>query len=373
MVNQIQESSLQVLHGVYATIYAPWWYRLLGAKVGREAELSTALGVVPDMLTLGDETFIADAVMLGDEEINGGWMTMQRTEISRRSFIGNGAYIPDGTTVPENVLIGVLSRVPESGAMQSGDTWLGSPPINLPAREVVTGFSEALTFSPSGIRRLGRGLIEAFRIMAPHALVIAFGYDIVLNVMPQAGAGQWLDVAISLTQAGLLFGPLTFVFVAVFKWVLLGRYRQRAEPMWTPFVWVSEAVTNMYEGIAVPNFLRYLRGTPWLPIALGLLGSRIGKGVYMDTTDITEFDCVRIGDYSELNALTCPQTHLFEDRVMKIDDVIIGSKVYIAPRSTVLYSAHVEDGAWLGPFTLVMKGEHIPSNSAWRGCPAAPK
>jgi len=142
--------------------------------------------------------------------------------------------------------------------------------------------------------------------------------------------------------------------------------------MWTPFVWLSEAATNMYEGIAVPNFMRYLRGTPWLPIAFRLLGCRIGKGVYLDTTDITEFDCVSIGSHSELNALSCPQTHLFEDRVMKVDDVVIGERVYIAPRSTVLYSATVADGAHLGPFTLVMKGESIPGMSAWRGCPAAP-
>ena len=35
--------------------------------------------------------------------------------------------------------------------------------------------------------------------------------------------------------------------------------------------------------------MRYLRGTPWLPLAFNLLGCRIGKGVYLDTTDITEF------------------------------------------------------------------------------------
>jgi non-ribosomal peptide synthetase-like protein len=142
--------------------------------------------------------------------------------------------------------------------------------------------------------------------------------------------------------------------------------------MWTPFVWLSEAVTNLYEGIAVPNFMRYLRGTPWLPIALNLLGSRIGRGVYLDTTDITEFDCVTIGDYSELNALACPQTHLFEDRIMKIDHVRIGSRVYMGPRSAVLYSAVVGDNAKLGALTLVMKGEHIPAATGWRGCPAAP-
>ena len=142
--------------------------------------------------------------------------------------------------------------------------------------------------------------------------------------------------------------------------------------MWTPFVWLSEAATNLYEGIAVPWFLRYLRGTPWLGDAFNLLGAKVGRGVYLDTTDMTEFDCVHIGDHSELNALCCPQTHLFEDRVMKIDHVKIGSRVTLGPRCTVLYGAQVGDGAQLGPLTLVMKGESIPAGTRWHGLPASP-
>lgn len=371
-VNQIQEASLHVLHGVYATVYSPFWYRLLGAKVGRDTEISTALGLVPDMLTLGEGAFIADAVLLGDEAIDGGWLTLQPTHIGNRSFVGNGAYIPDGTRLPENVLIGVMSRPPEQGKVQSGDTWLGSPPIRLPARETLQGYPESLTFRPSFYRRLVRGLIEAFRIVAPHALVISAGYGIVLAAMPAASSERWWDVAAQLALDGMLFGGACFVFVALFKWVLIGRYTQRATPMWTPFVWLSEAATNMYEGLVVPNFMRYLRGTPWLPLAFNLLGCRIGRGVYMDTTDITEFDCVSIGDDSEINALVCPQTHLFEDRIMKIDHVHIGQKVNIGPRSIVLYGAQVGDGAQLGPMTLIMKGERIPEASGWAGNPAEP-
>lgn len=372
LVNQIQESSLAVLHSIYATVYSAPWYRLLGARVGKETELSTALGVVPDILTLGDECFIADAVMLGDEHIDGGWMTVKPTVVSRRSFVGNGAYVPDGTTVPENVLVGVMSAVPRNATMRESDTWLGSPPLHLPAREVVSGFPEHLTFRPSRWRKLGRGLVEAFRIAAPHALVIAVGYAIVLDAMPLAEAERWGAVALDLAVAGVLFGFATFLFVALFKWLAVGRYRQHAVPMWTPFVWLSEAATNMYEGIAVPWFLRYLRGTPWLSDALNLLGARIGRGVYLDTTDLTEFDCVTIGAHSELNALCCPQTHLFEDRVMKIDHVRIGSRVTLGPRCTVLYGARVGDGAQLGPLTLVMKGESIPAQTRWHGLPATP-
>ncbi|MBK6867592.1 MAG: amino acid adenylation domain-containing protein [Burkholderiales bacterium] len=372
LVNLIQEASLAVLHGIYATIYSAAWYRLLGAKVGKETELSTALGVVPDMLTLGDECFIADAVMLGDEHIDGGWVTVQPTVVSRRSFVGNGAYVPDGTTIPENVLIGVMSAVPRNATMKDGDTWLGSPPIHLPAREVVSGFPEHLTFTPSPWRKLGRGLVEAFRIAAPHALVIAAGYAIVLDAMPLAEEDRWGAVALDLCVGGVMFGIATFVFIALFKWLTVGRYQRRAVPMWTPFVWLSEAATNMYEGITVPWFLRYLRGTPWLSDAFKLLGADIGRGVYLDTTDLTEFDCVTIGAHSELNALCCPQTHLFEDRVMKVDHVRIGSRVTLGARCTVLYGASVADGAQLGPLTLVMKGENIPAHTRWHGLPAAP-
>ena len=371
LVNQIQESSLNVLHGVYATVYAPFWYRMLGAKVGKGAEISTALGVVPDMLTLGDETFIADAVLLGDEQIDRGWMTMHPTVVSRRSFVGNGAYIPDGTVLPENVLIGVHTCAPDNAQMKNGDTWLGSPPINLPAREEVKGFPESLTFKPSVMRRIGRTLVETFRIIAPHAMVIAVGYTVVLDLMPLAGEDRWAEVLYYLVASGLLYGVGSFVFVLVLKWLLIFRYKKASVPMWTPFVWLSEGITNLYEGIAVPNFMRYLRGTPWLPLAFNLLGCKIGRGVYMDTTDITEFDCVSIGDHSEINALACPQTHLFEDRVMKIDHVSIGERVYMGPRSAVLYSAVVGNDASLGALTLVMKGEFIPANSHWRGCPAA--
>ncbi len=372
LVSHIQEASLNVLSGLYATVYAPLWYRLLGAKVGRDAEISTAQGVIPDMLTLGDETFIADAVMLGDEQVDGGWMRIQPTVVSHRSFVGNGSYIPDGTTLPENVLIGVHSRAPANAEIVSGDTWLGSPPINLPAREQVSGYPEHLTFRPSPWRRLARGMIEGLRIVLPHATVIAVGYTVMMDLMPVAQAQRWGAVFGYLALIGLAYSLGNYLLVAALKWLAVGRYRQRSEAMWTPFVWLSEGITSLYEGMAAPNFMSYLRGTPWLPLAFRGLGCKIGRGVYMDTTDITEFDCVSIGDHSELNAGACPQTHLFEDRVMKIDQVLIGAQVYMGPRSSVLYSAKVGDGARLGPLTLVMKGECIPASTSWVGCPAAP-
>ena len=143
--------------------------------------------------------------------------------------------------------------------------------------------------------------------------------------------------------------------------------------MWTPFVWMSEAITDLYESLAVPNFLNILLGTPMLPWALRLLGAKIGKKVWLNTTDLTEYDCVSIGDEAELNALSGPQTHLFEDRVMKIGHVAIGARVTVGARSIILYDTLVGDDARLGPLTLVAKGERLPAASGWEGAPAAPR
>lgn len=372
LANQIQECSLQIMHGVYATVYAPMWYRLLGAKVGKNAEISTAMGVVPDMLTLGDDTFIADAVMLGDDEVDGGWMTLQPTEIGNRSFVGNGAYVPDGTELPENVLIGVQSRTPSNDAIREGDTWMGSPSLRLPARETITGFPEHLTFNPSWKRRLARATIEAMRIVLPLALTIGVGYLIVLESFRDVGNDSIAAFLEDLAIGGLIYGFGAFLLVFTLKWLLIGRYQPRAVPMWTSFVWLSEAVTNLYEAIAVPNFVDLLRGTPMIVPVLRLLGAKIGRGAYLDSTDITEFDCAEIGDHAEINAWAGPQTHLFEDRIMKIGRVRIGANTTIRSRSTVLYDAEVGDGALLGPLTLVLKGERIPPASAWLGSPAQP-
>jgi len=57
---------------------------------------------------------------------------------------------------------------------------------------------------------------------------------------------------------------------------------------------------------------------------------------------------------------------------MKIGHVIIGDRVSVSARSIILYHAEVGHDAYLGPLTLVMKGEQIPPSSAWTGSPAVP-
>jgi non-ribosomal peptide synthetase-like protein len=137
-------------------------------------------------------------------------------------------------------------------------------------------------------------------------------------------------------------------------------------------VWLSEAVTSTYESLAVPFLLDFTKGTPWLPFLLRLFGVKTGKRVWMNTTDITEHDMVTIGDDTAMNEDCGPQTHLFEDRVMKVGNIKIGKRCSIGARSIILYDSETGDDVNIDALSLVMKGESLQPDTQWIGSPVRP-
>src|SRR5437870_11123979 len=113
-----------------------------------------------------------------------------------------------------------------------------------------------------------------------------------------------------------------------------------------------------------------LTGTPFLPWYFRLLGARIGRRVYLETTDFSEFDLATIGAEAALNADCTIQTHLFEDRVMKMSHIVIGPRCTVGSGALVLYDTEMEEGAALGDLSLLMKGEVLPAGTRWEGVPA---
>jgi len=122
-----------------------------------------------------------------------------------------------------------------------------------------------------------------------------------------------------------------------------------------------------------PLAIEPLKGTSLLPWFFRLLGARIGRRVYLETTDMTEFDLVEIGDRTVINHDVTLQTHLFEDRVLKVSRLQIGADCEIGRSSVVLCDSRMEEGSRLDALSLVMKGETLPAGTAWVGIPALRK
>jgi len=371
LVEQLLALSVETAGPLHSTIFLKPWYRALGAKLGRFVELSNVTTSSPDLLDIGDDCTIADEVSLGAARVERGWLTLAPVRLERRSFIGNGAVVPAGTVIGEGSLIGVLTVPPEDKrfASRKGASWLGSPPIFLARRQPATGRSEQSTFRPTRLRQWARGCFELLRISLPGA-----GFVIATVGVIDAVLSLWEPIGPAVT---LCLFPAIYAFycavvilaVVPLKWLVVGRYQPFEKPCWSAFVWRLEFVNALFEFLASPIGLETLEGTPLLPWYLRLMGCRIGKGVYIETTGFLEFDLTEVGDRAMLNKACILQTHLFEDRVMKGSGLKVGADCEIGTDAIVLYDTEMKGGARLGPLSLVMKGEVLPAGRLWIGSP----
>ena len=370
--DQLMGLSLEVLGTLYTTLYLRPWLRALGARIGPRSEISTIYLVHPDLLTAGAECFLADDVLVGAPRVRSGWISIGRARAGERVFIGNSAVLPAGTMLGSNVLVGTLSMPPErpQDQLRDGAAWFGSPAIRLPERQRSGNFLETQTYRPAGHLVALRLFIEFFRVILPSTLFVVLA-SLIMNatdiLQDYVGLGWWL-LMLPLLYVGA--GVLAVLATVILKKVLVGRYKADEKPLWCDFVWRTELVTGVYENLSVLFFLDLLRGTPFIAWVFRLLGLRIGQRCYVDTTWFTEFDLVEIGDEAALNENANVQTHLFEDRVLKMGRVRVGKRCAIGAMSTVLYDTEMGEGSSLGDLSLLMKGESLPAGTRWHGIPS---
>ncbi|MEI6680684.1 MAG: Pls/PosA family non-ribosomal peptide synthetase, partial [Mariniphaga sp.] len=369
--DQLMKLSLQVLGTLYTTLYLQIWFRMLGVKMGKRVEISTVEFISPDLLVTGDECFLADSVSVGASVVRNGYIRIAKTYIGNRTFVGNSAVISPDTRLGNDVLVGVLSKVSEKDLpAKDGTSWFGSQAVFLPKRDINRDFSAERTYKPTRKLFILRYSIEFFRVVLPAILFITFA-SLIANIT------SYLQVEKDLWELVLLFpimylgaGIMGTVIMTIFKWVIIGRYIPDNKPLWSSYVWRSELVTGLYENFLVLFFLNMLTGTPFIKYPLRMMGCKIGKKVCIYTTQITEFDLVRMGDYSVANDNCTLQTHLFEDRVMKMSYVDIGKECSIGGMAVVLYDSKMENRSVLEPLSVLMKSETLPANTIFIGAPA---
>ncbi|MFE0460713.1 Pls/PosA family non-ribosomal peptide synthetase [Kitasatospora sp. NPDC058965] len=359
-VSQLMDLARERLFPLYAGLVTPFWLRLLGMKVGRRAEVSTVLAL-PSLTTVGDGAFLADDTLIAPYELGGGWLRIGRAEIGRRAFLGNSGMTAPGRAVPDRGLVGVLSATPKKA--KKGSSYLGLPPVKLPRAAEAADLS--LTYEPPTRLLWARGLVELARLV-PVLCSVALT---VLTVAALAALGSPLTMALLSGVVLLAAGLLGCAVSAAAKWLLVGRFRAVEHPLWSSFVWRNELADTFTEVLAVPWLVGRVPGTALLVLWLRALGARIGRGVWCESYWLPEADLVTLGDGVTINRGCVLQTHLFHDRIMRMDTVDLREGATLGPGGIVLPGSTVGARSTLGPASLVMRAESVPSDTRWLGNP----
>ncbi|AGB26112.1 amino acid adenylation enzyme/thioester reductase family protein [Mycobacterium sp. JS623] len=363
---RLMDAARDYLFPIYASLLTPWWLRVLGAKVGRGTEISTAL-LVPKFTVVEDGAFLADDTMVASYELGGGWIHVAKTTIGKRAFLGNSGITQPGRRVPDDGLVAVLSATPHKA--KAGSSWLGSPPVRL--RRNPTAADVLRTFHPSLRLKILRSLVETCRLI-PMIVTFAIGVAVLSAVQWLAMEIGWGWTAVASGVVLLTAGAFAGGVAVIAKWVLVGRITAIEHPLWSSFVWRNEVSDTFVETVAAPWFARAASGTPVMNLWLRALGAKIGRGVWCETYWLPEADLVTLEKGATVNRGCVVQTHLFHDRIMRMDTVVLEQGSTLGTHCVALPAARIGAGATVGPASLVMRGDEVPPSTRWQGNPIAP-
>jgi non-ribosomal peptide synthetase-like protein len=79
-----------------------------------------------------------------------------------------------------------------------------------------------------------------------------------------------------------------------------------------------------------------------------------------------------LGRGSTVNRGCVVQTHLFHDRIMRMDAVVLEHGATLGPHGVALPSARLGAGVTVGPASLVVRGDEVPKSTRWQGNPIRP-
>jgi len=355
------------LFPLYSSALTPVWLRALGARIGTGVEASTVL-MIPKFTWVNDDAFLADDTLVGGYELGGGWIRVEHVKIGKRAFVGNSGMAAPGRRVPKESLVAVLSAAPRRTAAKAHSSWMGSPPTKL--RRTSSSADTSRTYAPPTRLKVARGVVETGRLLPMLCAVVLYG-GTGLALLALLRLHLWLAVLLAgpvLVGTGLVAALLA----PAAKWVLVGRHRAVDHPLWSSFVWRNELADTFTEVLAAPWFAQLTQGTLALNVWLRLMGASIGRGVWCDSYWLPETDLIRLSDGATVNRGCVVQTHLFHDRVLSMDTVTLHSGATLGPNSVILPAATIGRHATVGPVSLVMRGEAVPSSTRWIGNPIGP-
>ena len=182
---------------------------------------------------------MADIAVIAPAVFHYGSVALAPSIVGDRSFVGNGALIPISTQIGENCLLGVYS-VPPSQQVEPGTSWLGAPAMFLPRRQESQSFKDDMLYRPRTSLLAWRLFIEFFRVTLPATILTLTTLFAFYAVFTLATVISPLALLCILPLLVWGMGVVATLIVVLLKWIIIGRYRPRVEPLWSVFVRRSE-------------------------------------------------------------------------------------------------------------------------------------
>lgn len=145
--------------------------------------------------------------------------------------------------------------------------------------------------------------------------------------------GAWVMFA-ALAAAGAVkktLGPLAAIAL---KWILVGRYRSGAAPLWGHryLRWWLVRQVHVTAGLGV-----FSMSYPLIALYYRLMGARVGRSTRIaPSADLGEFDLLAIGDEACIDESAILRPFVLEGTAMDLKPIWLGANVSVGTRATIV-------------------------------------
>eukprot|EP01061_Rhynchopus_euleeides_P020989 TRINITY_DN3415_c0_g1_i1.p1 TRINITY_DN3415_c0_g1~~TRINITY_DN3415_c0_g1_i1.p1 ORF type:complete len:1116 (+),score=469.44 TRINITY_DN3415_c0_g1_i1:243-3350(+) len=356
-----------------------WWYRALGADIGKGVVISNPTIFYTDLMHIGDRVTINPDVDLGFEfSLDGFNYEMRELWIGAGSTLCFGASVVAGTQFGQATTVCV--RATAQGIVPSGSTVYHEtvlrpgehPPVPVSAsttlRTTLGGTWDLVVAQVLGLLAI---LVVMDFALAFTVVYVAYLLVNMFMTCNDLGYGYIRDLPvldaasiIALFLTPVVMGSLVSVLAVVLKWAVLGRWKEGSHRLTTFLVWrfwFVRQVLNLAENLFV---LLYFRYTPVMWLWFVALGAKFRTSAILSPYTTYNHDLIEVGDECYLGfqpyipTLSCDHV----EGIATFKKTYIRNRSFIGPGATLLAGACLESdsavsaGGVLGKDRTVRRG-----------------
>lgn len=118
------------------------------------------------------------------------------------------------------------------------------------------------------------------------------------------------------------------------------------------------------------SFLEFITPTKFTNIYFRLMGMKVGKNVYINSTRISDPSMIELDDYATIGGSANIMAHYASGQLLIIEKVRIGKKALVGHGATIFGGVEIGDKAKVLPNSFVLPKTKIPPGETWGGIPA---
>ncbi len=215
----------------------------------------------------------------------------------------------------------------------------------------------ALSYYSCGALQIG--FYAAYGLFLSWLLVQGWEWTYAAKAEPLVAYGR-----IALYAFGM-FTLLTAIPIAV-KWVLIGRWREEAIPVWSLRYFRFWLVKTLIQSAPAVLFV----GSPIYNFYLRLLGARIDASAVLQSRLVPVCtDLISVGEETIVRRDTVVLGYKAHGNIIYTGRIDIGDRAFVGEGSVLDINTSVGDGAQLGHASSLQEGQRIPAGKRYHGSP----